>query len=148
MTLLQYLNYIKYSSLASDSVKKLPMAAKNFGSEFIEFSYNNMFSLNHSKLKCQTTQINSILNLLKNCDINICGKFLKNSTNVLVISIMQIYNIFIRLSCFPKDYKVVKLKSLYKRGTKTDHKKIRPIPFLSIVSKIIEKVIHNQTMNY
>ena len=42
----------------------------------------------------------------------------------------------------------LKLKPLYKKGTKTDPKKFRMISFLSIVSKIIEKVIHNQTMNY
>ena len=47
-----------------------------------------------------------------------------------------------------KTCKVAKLKPLYKKGTKTDSKNFRPISLLSIVSKIIEKVIHDQTMNY
>ena len=57
-------------------------------------------------------------------------------------------NISIKLSHFPKDCKVAKLKPLYKKGTKADPKNFRPISLLPIVSKIIEKVIQNQTMNY
>ena len=35
-----------------------------------------------------------------------------------------------------------------KKGTKTDPKKFRPISLVPIVSKIFEKVIHEQTMEY
>ena len=56
--------------------------------------------------------------------------------------ITKIYNISSKLSYFPKDYKVAKLKSLYKKGTKTDPKNFWPI------SKIIGKEIHDQAMNY
>ena len=62
--------------------------------------------------------------------------------------IIQIWNLSIKFSHFPKDCKVAKLKPLYKKGTKTDPKNFRPISLLPIVSKIIEKVIHDQTMNY
>ena len=37
---------------------------------------------------------------------------------------------------------------MYKKGTKTDPKNFRPILLLPIVSKIFEKVIHHQTMEY
>ena len=49
---------------------------------------------------------------------------------------------------FSKDCKVAKLKPLYKKGTKTDPRNFRPISLLPIVSKTIEKVMHDQTMNY
>ena len=57
----------------------------------------------------------------------------------------QIYNLSIKFSHFPKDCKVAKIKLLYKKGTKTDPNNFRPISLLPIVSKIIEKVIHDQT---
>ena len=57
-------------------------------------------------------------------------------------------NLFIKFSHFPKDCKVAQLKPLYKKGTKTDPKNLRPISLLPITFKIIEKVIHDQTMNY
>ena len=62
--------------------------------------------------------------------------------------ITQICNLSIKFSHFPKDCKVAKLKPLYKKGTKTDPNNFRPISLLPIVSKIIEKVIHDHTMNY
>ena len=59
----------------------------------------------------------------------------------------QIRNLSIKLSHFPKDCKLAKLKLLYKNGTKTDHQKFRPISLLPIVPKIIDKVIKCQTMD-
>ena len=64
------------------------------------------------------------------------------------MSITQICNLSIKFSQFPKDCKVAKLKPLYKKVTKTSLKNFRPISLLLIASKIIEKVIHDQTMNY
>ena len=42
----------------------------------------------------------------------------------------------------------IKLKPLYKKGPKIDPKNYRPISLLPRVSKIIEKIIHDQTMEY
>ena len=62
--------------------------------------------------------------------------------------ITQICNLSIKFSHFPKGCNVANLKFHYKKGSKTDPKYFRPISLLSIVSKIIEKVINDQTMNY
>ena len=53
-----------------------------------------------------------------------------------------------RRSQFASDCKIVKLKSLYKKGPKRDHKNYPPVLLLPLVSKVIEKVIHNQTENF
>ena len=39
-------------------------------------------------------------------------------------------------------------KPLYKKGKKTDPKNYRPISLLPVISKILEKVIHDQTMEF
>ena len=44
--------------------------------------------------------------------------------------------------------KTVKLKPLYKKDKKTDPKNYRPISLLPVISKILEKVIHDQTMEF
>ena len=62
--------------------------------------------------------------------------------------VTEIYNIFIKLSYFPEDSKVAKLKSLYRKDSKTDPKKLRPFPLLPTVRKIIEKLTHHESMNY
>ena len=51
-------------------------------------------------------------------------------------------------SHFLKDGKVAKLKPMFEKGTKTDLKNFRSIYFLLTDSKIIDKVIHDQAMNY
>ena len=114
-----------------------------------------MFNLNPKKLTFQTIQTRYISDLLKNCDINkaagiddLSDRFLKDGADILTIPITQISNLFIKCSHFRKDCKVAKLKLLYKKGTKTDPKNYRLISLLPIVSKIIEKVIPDQTMNY
>ena len=61
---------------------------------------------------------------------------------------IQICNLSIKLFHFPKDCKVGNLKPLYKKDTYTDPKNFRSSSLILIVSKIIEKVIHDQTVNY
>ena len=144
-----------FSNLANSLVQKLPAAAKKFGNKSVKDYYNHMFNLNPRKLHFQTIQSRYISDLLKNCDIDktagiddLSGRFLKNGADILTMPITQICNLSIKFSHFPKDCKVAKIKLLYKKGTKTDPNNFRPISLLPIVSKIIEKVIHDQTMNY
>ena len=144
-----------FSNLANNSVQKLPVAAKKFGNKSVEDYYNDMFNLNPKKLHFQTIQSRYISDLLKNFDINkaagiddLSGRFLKDGADILTMPITQICDLSVKFSCFPKDCKVAKIKPLYKKGTKTDPNNFRPISLLLIVSKIIEKVVHDQTMNY
>ena len=106
--------------------------------------------MSHNKLNTQTVQPNTISNLLKACNINkaagiddVSGRFLKDGVDVLAIPITQTCNLSIKLSHFPRDCKLGKLKPLYKKGTKTDTKNFRPISLLPIVSETFEKVIHD-----
>ena len=91
------------------------------------------------------------LRSLKNCDTNkAAGIDNLQHCNILLLTmpITQLFNLSIKFSHFPKDCKVAKLKPLDKKGPKTDPKNFRPISLLPIVSKIIEKVLHDQPMNY
>ena len=51
-------------------------------------------------------------------------------------------------SKFSLDCKIAKLKTLYKKGSKTGPKNYRPVSLLALVSKVIQKFIHNQTENF
>ena len=111
-----------YSNLANDLVRKLPAASKKFDIEAVKDYYNDMFDLSHNKLNFQTVQPNTISNLLKSCNVNkaagidnVSGKFLKDGADVLGIPITQICNLSIKLSHFPKDCKVAKLKPCTKK---------------------------------
>ena len=49
---------------------------------------------------------------------------------------------------FPINAKSQKLSFYIKKGLKTDLNNISPISLLPLVSKIIERIIHDQTMNF
>ena len=78
---------------------------------------------------------------------NLAGRFLKDGSNTLCAPIAKICNLSIKFASFPDKCKVAKIKSLYKKDLKTDPKNFRPILLLPLVSKIIERIIYDQTMN-
>ena len=79
---------------------------------------------------------------------NLAGKFLKEGASVLASPITDLCSLSISLSSFPDDCKIAKLKPLYKKEAKTKPKNYRPISLLPLISKVIEKVIHNQIQNF
>ena len=74
------------------------------------------------------------------------AKFLKKAAYVLAYPFAK--NLSVKLSVFLEEYKIAKLKPLFQKGSKTDSKTYRPISFLPIVSKVIEKSIHYQLEDY
>ena len=57
----------------------------------------------------------------------------------------ELCNLSIKYSIFPTHCQIAKLKPLYKKGSTTLPKNYRPILLLPLISKIIEKVVHDQT---
>ena len=76
---------------------------------------------------------------------NLTGKFVRDGASVLAAPISDLCNLSISLSIFPDDCKIAKLKPIHKKESKTEPKNYRPISLLPLISKIMEKVIHNQT---
>ena len=76
---------------------------------------------------------------------NLSGRFLKDGAVGLALPISKPCNLSIKRSKFPLDCKIAKLKPLYKKVSKTDPKSYCPVSLLPLVSKVIEKIIHNQT---
>ena len=79
---------------------------------------------------------------------NLLGRFLKDRPKVLASSIAQICSLSIKFSTVPDEFKMAKLKPLYKKDKKTDPKNYKPISLFPVTSKNLEKVIHHQTMEF
>ena len=98
---------------------------------------------------------NSILTILKATQIskaagidNLSGRFLKDEAKVWSKPITDLCNLSITSEKFPDPCKLAKLKPLYKKGSVTEPCNYRPISFWPLISKVIEKVIHNQTSTF
>ena len=143
-----------FSNLANELVAKLPKASNRFGLESVRLYYRE-FSIGIRKLIFTHISPEDILILLQNIEPNkaagidkISGKFFKHGAKRLATPIAQLCNLSIILGTFPDECKIAKLIPLYKKGSKVDPKNYRPISLLPIVSKIIEKVIYDQTINF
>ena len=71
-------------------------------------------------------------------------RFLEDGTNILAKPTGAPCNLSISQGVFPNACKVAKLKLIFRKGKKTDRCNYRPISFLPSISKIIERVIHEQ----
>ena len=140
-----------YSNLANDLVKKLPNPPNKYGKDAVKKYYENL-NLVGKSFSFEPVAYTSVLKLLqqlnphKSAGIdNLTGKFLKEGAPVLASPITNLINLSISLSSFPDDCKIAKLKPLYKKEAKTKPKNYRPISLLPLISKIIERIIYDQT---
>ena len=78
----------------------------------------------------------------------ISSSFLKDITNILAKPISPICNLSSSQGVFPNACKVRKLKPIFKKGKETDPSNYRPISLLLSISKIIERVIHDQANDF
>ena len=76
------------------------------------------------------------------------GRFLKDGAEIFSKPISEICNLSISHRIFPNACKVAKLKSIFKKGKKVDPSNYRHILLLPLISKIIEKVVHDQTNEF
>lgn len=73
----------------------------------------------------------------------ITAKKLKNLAKKTIVQIYYIFTACIRISYFPKIWKVVKIHPISKPGkAKTEIHNYKPISLLSILSKVLGKIIY------
>ena len=140
-----------FSNLAQDLVSKLPAAPNKFNKNKVANYYKNANSTN--RLTFAHISRETILKILMNIDTaksagidNLNGRFLKDGAEILASPIAQLCNLSIITSSFPDCCKTAKLKPLFKgKGSKTNPKNYRPISLLPLISKIMERVIYDQT---
>ena len=75
-------------------------------------------------------KILSCININKTTGIDqIPAKFLKEAADVVAYLLSRFINLFVELSIFLEEFKIVRLKQLFKKGSKTDPKNYRPFRF-------------------
>ena len=144
-----------YCNLASDLVEKLPPPSNKFGITSVRNYYQNTIGLFTSKYNFSNVTEDVVLRLLNEMNTdkaagidNLSAKFLKDGAVILAKPISKICNLSVKYSIFPTDCQIAKLKPLFKKGSTTHPKNYRPISLLPLISKIIEKVIHDQTQEF
>ena len=79
---------------------------------------------------------------------NVGPKLLRLAGPLIAESLCYLCNLSIHTSTFPSIWKEAKVKPLFKTGSRDDVNNYRPISILPILSKLLEKHVHDSLMNY
>ncbi len=61
---------------------------------------------------------------------------------------MHIFNQSISINIFPESWKTSLVSPLFKEGSRNDPNNYRPISLLSLISKLLERIVHDQIYSY
>ena len=62
---------------------------------------------------------------------------------------MMVFNSSLKYDVFPDIWKLAKVtSSIFKAGPRKDANNYRPISVISVVSRMLEKIVHDQLMKY
>ena len=143
-----------YSKMANNLVEKLPSPSNKFGEEATAEYYKNS-NVNDSAFSFKSVEETEVFNILQNINNakaagfdNIPGILLKDGACILCKPITYLVNLSISSNSFPKNCKIAKIKPIYKKGSKLEAVNYRPISLLPLISKVFEKVIHDQLQVY
>ncbi len=141
-----------FCNIAAKLVKKLKQ--RPFDNEKITEFYKekgvipNAFSLSNVSIEIVRKQLAS-LNVTKStgCD-GIAARFLKDAADVIATPIAHIINLSLKTGTVPKEFKTARVVPLYKKGDRSQEGNYRPVSILPIVSKVFERLVHDQLYQY
>ena len=154
-TIADYINKF-FTTVASELVKKLAKAKGIYCTTcklFLDFYKRR--NPNNKKLVLQPVSEEfvfkelSSLNASKSTGLDeIPARFIKDGANVIKTPITSIINQSISEGVVPLSMKYARVKPLYKKNSPLEVGNYRPVSILSIVSKILERSVYNQLLDF
>ena len=71
-------------------------------------------------------------------------QFVKDAAEILCNPLAAIFNSSFKMGIFPDIWKIARITSIFKSGSKSDMGNYRPISVLSVFSRLLEKLGHDQ----
>ena len=102
-----------------------------------------------------TTSLEEITLLCKNinmnkssCIDNISSEILRDAFLAIPDKIVDMFNMSFELAEVPDEWNIGKVTPLQKPGNKSSVSNLRSISLLPLVSKLIEKIVHDRVYNF
>ena len=139
-----------FSNIANNLASHLLVLTDKFGDSFVSSYYKEVNIGSFFNFTPTSEQsVHKILTSLETSKApgidNIKSMFLKDGANILAAPIARLCNLSMATTSFPSESKIAKLKPLFKKRCRTNPKNYRPISLLPLISKVIEKVVHEKT---
>ena len=96
-----------------------------------------------------------VYHLLANYKINtasgpdgLFSKMLRGTAGSIAPALTTLFNLSLKLSTVPEDWKKSNITPIFKSSQTSEASNYRPISLLSLISKVLERCIHNQVMDF
>ena len=129
---------------------KLPKLPNRYTINFFSKYYQKLLLSENFKL--DSTIEDCLFNLLKNLQVTKeagiaqnLEKILKDVERIFAKLISELCNLYMTLGSFHDRCKIVKVKPLFKKSSRTDPSNYRPISLLPLLSKVFERFALDQT---
>lgn len=143
-----------FTTIASKLVEKLPAGLGKYGFDHVVSFYQRMRVKKDAFNLAQITE-DVVLKHLETLNPgkatgldNLPAKFLRDGAKHLAPPLTHIINLSIHHGKVPNELKTARVSPIYKKNSKTDPGNYRPVSVLSIISKILERVVYNQVDSY
>ena len=143
-----------FLTIAESLVNKLPQSSGKFGNEHVKTYYRNL-DIQEESFALSPVSKETVLKMLNAVDKskatgldNISAHFLSDASEIISPCITHIINLSLSSGEITMDLKFAKVTPLYKKGSKLQSGNYRPVSVLSIISKIMEKVVYEQVSEY
>lgn len=143
----EFNNY--FSKIGKDLASKLPTVQRpNMRNYTTNIPNTKSFALQNVTKTDVLNIIESISGKKSSGLDGISGKLLKVTAEKICSPLTDIINSSIDTGIVPLKMKSARVTPIFKKGDKKDCRNYRPISILPIFSKILEKIINNQILNY
>ena len=135
--------------------KKLTEDMPESASDTSFYEYYNNLGVARDSFSLSAIERDVVLKHLKSINISkatgldgIPGRFLRDAAEVVAAPLTHIFNLSLSSSIVPDDFKLAKVTPLYKGKSHADPNNYRPISVLSVMSKILERIVYDQVQSY
>ena len=137
-----------FTNIGVDLADMLPTTDVNF--EIYLPKLNNLPTFKFDEIdSCDLFPIINSISIRKATGYDkISARAIKENSLVLTPVLVHIINLMIRTSEFPDPLKIARVTPIFKKGNPMHTNNYRPISILSILSKIIEKLLTNQIQTF
>ena len=137
-----------YSNLAGNLFSKFPNL---YTIKFVSDYYKKLSLSENFKLGSRTEVY--LFNILKNVEVTKAAGIdqisgIKDGAWILEKPISELCSLSMTLESFLDACKITKVKPLFKKDPKTDPSNYRPISLMSLLSKVLERVVLDQTEEF